>query len=190
MDVPAAGRSPSAGLRGGRSRAALAVLRAAEDAKAGRVDAIVTAPLNKESLHAAGYSWPGHTELLAEAAGTSDVAMMFVGGGLRVALLTIHQALRTVRTRSGEEVARIVRLVDRELPRLGAARRRIAVCGINPHAGEGGLFGARNGTWSPPRSRRCAPRVSTFRPVPADTCSCGRPAGSSPRWWPPTTTRA
>src|SRR6266540_1601295 len=88
----ALGRTSAAGGRA----AALAVLRAADDAKAGRVDAIVTAPLNKESLHAAGYPWPGHTEMLAEAAGTADVAMMFVGGTLRVALLTIHRALRSV----------------------------------------------------------------------------------------------
>jgi len=76
--------------------AAEAALRAARDALDGRIDAVVTAPLNKESLHAAGYSWPGHTEMLAEAAGSTDVAMMFVGGGLRVALLTIHQSLRSV----------------------------------------------------------------------------------------------
>jgi len=126
---------------GGRA-AALAVLRAADDAKAGRVDAIVTAPLNKESLHAAGYPWPGHTEMLAEAAGTADVAMMFVGGTLRVALLTIHRALRSVADAvTPAEVRRVVRLVHRELPRFGSARRRIAVCGLNPHAGEGGLFG-------------------------------------------------
>jgi len=126
---------------GGRA-AALAVLRAVDDVKAGRVDGIVTAPLNKESLHAAGYPWPGHTEMLAEAAGTADVAMMFVGGPLRVALLTIHCALRSVPDAvTPAEVRRVVRLVHRELPRFGTARRRIAVCGLNPHAGEGGLFG-------------------------------------------------
>jgi 4-hydroxythreonine-4-phosphate dehydrogenase len=134
----ALGRTSAAGGRA----AALAVLRAADDAKAGRVDAIVTAPLNKESLHAAGYPWPGHTEMLAEAAGTADVAMMFVGGSLRVALLTIHRALRSVPDAvTPAEVRRVVRLVHRELPRFGTARRRIAVCGLNPHAGEGGLFG-------------------------------------------------
>ena len=127
---------------GGRA-AALAVLRAVDDVKAGRVDGIVTAPLNKESLHAAGYPWPGHTEMLAEAAGTADVAMMFVGGPLRVALLTIHCALRSVPDAvTPAEVRRVVRLVHRELPRFGTARRRIAVCGLNPHAGEGGLFGS------------------------------------------------
>jgi 4-hydroxythreonine-4-phosphate dehydrogenase len=126
---------------GGRA-AARAVLRAAKDARSGRVDALVTAPLNKESLAAAGYAWPGHTEMLAEAAETPDVAMMFVGGGLRVALLTIHRSLRSVADAvTGEEIRRVVRLVHRELPRFGAPRRRIALCGLNPHAGENGLFG-------------------------------------------------
>src|SRR5206468_568807 len=83
--------------------------------------AVVTAPLNKESLQAAGYSWPGHTEMLAQAAGTTDVAMMFVGGGLRVALLTIHRSLRSVPDAiTREEVVRVGRLVHRELPRFGA----------------------------------------------------------------------
>jgi len=143
VDVPAGGPVPLGrpSAAGGRA-AALAVLRAADDARAGRVDAIVTAPLNKEALRAAGFPWPGHTEMLAEAAGTPDVAMMFVGGPLRVALLTIHQALRSVPAAvTGDEVRRVARLVHRELPRFGRVRRRIAVCGLNPHAGEGGLFG-------------------------------------------------
>ncbi|MFI5006705.1 MAG: 4-hydroxythreonine-4-phosphate dehydrogenase PdxA [Solirubrobacterales bacterium] len=143
VDIPLEGPVPlgRTSAAGGRA-AALAVLRAAEDAIAGRVDAIVTAPLNKESLHAAGYPWPGHTEMLAEAAGTPDVAMMFVGGTLRVALLTIHRALRTVPDAlTAGEVRRVIRLVHRELPRFGSTHGRIAVCGLNPHAGEGGLFG-------------------------------------------------
>ena len=135
--VPLGAVSPE----GGRA-AVLAVEAAVADALAGRVLGIVTAPLNKESLRAGGYRWPGHTELLAEAAGVSDVAMLFVGGGLRVALLTIHRSLRSVPDALTQaETERIVRLVDRELPRLGAQARRIAVCGVNPHAGEHGLFG-------------------------------------------------
>jgi len=141
--VAEAGEAPVARVSAAAGHAAAqAVLCAARDAVAGRVDALVTAPLNKESLHAAGYPWPGHTELLAEAAHAPDVAMMFVGGGLRVALLTIHRSLRSVPdavTRG--ELLRVVRLLHRELPRLGAGSRRIALCGLNPHAGEGGLFG-------------------------------------------------
>jgi 4-hydroxythreonine-4-phosphate dehydrogenase len=122
--------------------AAAAVLAAARDALTGRVDGLVTAPLHKESLRAAGHPWPGHTEMLAEVAGVSDVAMVFVGGGLRVALLTVHRSLRSVPDAiTAPEVERVVRLLHRELPSLGAERRRIAVCGVNPHAGEGGFFG-------------------------------------------------
>jgi 4-hydroxythreonine-4-phosphate dehydrogenase len=165
-DVPL-GQSSAAGGHA----AARAVLRAVQDARVGRMDAIVTAPLNKESLHAAGYPWPGHTELLAEASGVKDVAMLFLGGGLRVALLTIHRALRTVPDAvTREEVERVVRLLDRELPGLGATSRRIAVCGLNPHAGEGGLFGDEERTV-------LAPAVAALRqeglqasgPYPADS---------------------
>jgi 4-hydroxythreonine-4-phosphate dehydrogenase len=154
----------------GRS-AADAVVRAAREAIAGRLAGIVTGPLHKESLRAAGHPWPGHTELLADTAGTRDVAMMFVGGGLRVALLTIHRPLRSVPDAiTGELVKRVVRLVDRELPRFGAARRRIAVCGVNPHAGEAGLFGREE-------VEVIAPAVEALRgegidvhgPRPADT---------------------
>jgi 4-hydroxythreonine-4-phosphate dehydrogenase len=122
--------------------AARAVLRAVADARAGRVQALVTAPLNKQSLHAAGHPWPGHTEMLAEAAGTPDVAMMFVGGGLRVALITIHRPLRTVPDAvTPAEVRRVARLVHREMPRFRVTAPRIALCGLNPHAGEHGLLG-------------------------------------------------
>ena len=135
--VPIGVTSPA----GGRA-AAQAVLRAARDAMAGRVDAIVTAPLNKASLAAAGHHWPGHTEMLADVAGVFDVAMLFVGGPLRVALVTIHRSLRSVPDAvTGAEVQRVARLLHRELPRLGAPSRRIAVCALNPHAGEGGMFG-------------------------------------------------
>ena len=155
---------------GGRA-AASAVLAAARDALVGRIDAVVTAPLHKESLRAAGHPWPGHTEMLAEAASVSDVAMMFVGGGLRVALLTIHRSLRSVPDAiTGPEVERVVRLLQRELPRFGAERRRIAVCGVNPHAGEGGLFGHEDQeVVAPAISRLVAEGFDVTGPLPADS---------------------
>ena len=176
---------------GGRA-AAEAVLQAARDALAGRVDGIVTAPLNKESLHVAGYDFPGHTELLAHTAGTPDVAMMFVGGPVRVALLTIHRALRSVPDAvTPGEIRRIVRLVDRELPRFGATRRRIALCGLNPHAGEGGLFGTEERDIIAPTVESLSRRTGStcaapFRRIP---CSCAPSAASSTRSWRSTTTR-
>ena len=171
VDVPGEAVPLGAVSAEGGRQAADAVLAAAADAMAGRVLGMVTAPLHKESLRAAGHPWPGHTELLAEAAAVSDVAMMFVGGGLRVALLTIHRSLRSVPDAvTVEGVRRIVRLVDRELPRLGAERRRIAVCGLNPHAGEHGLFGREE-------EDVLKPALETLRgeglpvsgPLPADT---------------------
>ena len=125
-------------------QAAVAVIRAAEDALAGKVQGIVTAPLNKEAMHLAGFPYPGHTELLAHVARTPNVAMMFVGGRLRVALLTIHAPLRDVPSLvTGDEIVRIATLVHEALPRFGSAGggRRIAIAGLNPHAGENGHIG-------------------------------------------------
>lgn len=172
VDVPteqpiAWGRTSAAAGRA----AAEAVLRATRDAREGRLDALVTAPLNKESLRAAGYAWPGHTELLAEATGTRDVAMMFVGGGLRVALLTIHQPLRRVPDLlSTEGLQRVARLVHRELPRFGATRRRIGLCGLNPHAGEAGLLGSEEGSLLRPAVASLrAEGIDLQGPFPADS---------------------
>jgi 4-hydroxythreonine-4-phosphate dehydrogenase len=155
---------------GGRA-AAEAVLRAAQDALAGRLAGLVTAPINKASLHAAGHGWPGHTELLAEAAGVRDVAMMFVGGGLRVALLTIHRSLRSVpQAITAEEVLRVGRLLHRELPRFGVVAPEIAFCGVNPHAGEGGLFGREEvDVMRPAIEALRAEGVDARGPLPADT---------------------
>jgi len=151
--------------------AARAVLTAAHDALGGRLDGLVTAPLHKESLRAAGHPWPGHTEMLAKVARAADVAMMFVGGGLRVALLTIHRSLRSVPDAvTGAEVERVVRLVHRELPRFGGAGRRIAVCGVNPHAGEGGLFGSEErDVVAPALAALAAEGLDVTGPLPADT---------------------
>jgi 4-hydroxythreonine-4-phosphate dehydrogenase len=172
VDVPAEGEvalgrsSAAAGHAAARS-----VLRAVQDAQAGGVQALVTAPLNKQSLHAAGYPWPGHTELLAAAAGTPDVAMLFVGGGLRVALLTIHRSLRSVPDAiTGELVRRVVRLVHRELRYFGATARRIGLCGLNPHAGEGGLFGREElEVLQPAVVALRAEGIEVSGPHPADT---------------------
>jgi 4-hydroxythreonine-4-phosphate dehydrogenase len=172
VDVPLAGTLSLGRISATAGRAAAeAVLASARDALAGRIDALVTAPLNKESLHAAGYTWPGHTEMLAEAAGTPDVAMMFVGGSLRVALVTIHRSLRSVPDAvTREELSRVVRLLHRELPRFGARRRRIGVCGLNPHAGEGGLFGREElDVIGPAIAALAAEGIEAMGPFPADS---------------------
>jgi len=172
VDVPLAGVVALGRTSAVAGRAAAeTVLRAAADARDGKVDALVTAPLNKESLHAAGYPWPGHTEMLAEAAGVTDVAMMFVGGDLRVALLTIHEPLRAVADAvTAAEVARVARLVHRELKRFRVTRRRIALCGLNPHAGEHGLIGHEEETVLVPAVERLREEgLDVEGPFPADS---------------------
>jgi 4-hydroxythreonine-4-phosphate dehydrogenase len=119
-----------------------AVIRAIDLALAGEIAAIVTAPLHKEALRAAGVPFPGHTEILAERTGTRDFGMMLVEGGLRVILVSIHLSLRAALDRvTPQAQARTIRLADQGCRALGIARPRIAVAGLNPHAGEGGLFG-------------------------------------------------
>jgi 4-hydroxythreonine-4-phosphate dehydrogenase len=109
--------------------------------------------------------------MLAQAAGTQDVAMMFVGGPLRVALLTIHQPLGSVPAAlSPAEVQRVARLVHRELPRFGVARRRIGLCGLNPHAGEGGLLGSEEqDVLAPAVAGLRAEGLDVAGPFPADS---------------------
>lgn len=108
----------------------------------GALDGIVTAPINKQALAAAGLDYEGHTEILGEVAGTEPV-MMLVGGGLRVALVTRHAALGEVPgLLSSEEIVRTSRVVDEALKvHFGIARPRIAVLALNPHASDGGRFG-------------------------------------------------
>jgi len=106
------------------------------------VDAIVTAPITKEALKIAGYPWPGHTELLAELTGADRYAMMLCGGPLRVILVTIHTALKNVPTLiTKARVLETIQLAQTACTMLGIAEPRIAVAGLNPHAGEAGLFG-------------------------------------------------
>lgn len=120
-----------------------AIRAAARDCLSGELDAIVTAPIAKELLWRAGYAYPGHTELLEEIAGEGKAVMLLAGGQLRVGLATIHCPLREVPGRlSRVGIARILAVMDRDLrTRFGIREPRIAVCGLNPHAGEGGRFG-------------------------------------------------
>ena len=106
------------------------------------VDAIVTAPVSKEALKMAGVRWPGHTEMLAELTGTEDYAMMLTGGTLRVILVTIHTPLRSVPDMiKKERVLKTIRLAKKACEMLRIKNPRIAVAGLNPHAGESGIFG-------------------------------------------------
>jgi 4-hydroxythreonine-4-phosphate dehydrogenase len=121
------------------------VERATELAGAGRVAAIATAPLNKEAMHLAGHKYPGHTEILADLTGTKDYAMMLVTDELKVIHVSTHVSLREAieRARPERELA-VIRLAEESLRKLGYERPRIAVAGLNPHAGENGLFGTED----------------------------------------------
>jgi 4-hydroxythreonine-4-phosphate dehydrogenase len=125
----------------GRASAAY-IRKAVELAVSKQVDAMVTAPISKEALKMAGMPWPGHTEMIAELTGTQDYAMMLVGGPLRVILVTIHTAIRHVPDMiTRDAILKTLRLAKRACGMLGISEPRVAVAGLNPHAGEAGIFG-------------------------------------------------
>ena len=141
-------------------------------AQSGFADTICTAPLNKEALHAAGHRFPGHTEMLAQLSGTPEVSMLLVAPGLRVIHVTTHIGLvDAVAKIEPGLVERTIRRGHELLVRAGLAQPRIAVCGINPHAGENGLFGHGE------EESKIAPAIAACRrdgidaqgPLPADT---------------------
>lgn len=146
--------------------------RAVELAVSGRVGAICTAPLNKEALHEGGHRYPGHTELLAHLTGAEEVSMLLNAPGLRVIHVTTHIGLiDMVRKIDAGLVKRTIDRGNGVLLNAGVARPRIAVCGINPHAGENGLFGYGE------EEEKIVPAVKAARadgidahgPLPADT---------------------
>jgi 4-hydroxythreonine-4-phosphate dehydrogenase len=149
----------------------LAIKRAVALALAGKVDAIVTAPLNKEALNRAGYHYAGHTELLAELTGVRGSVMMLAHGPMRVSHVSTHVALEDVPKRlTPERLRHVVTLTRSALRDLGIPAPRIAIAALNPHAGEGGLFGRQDIDIT-------MPAVAAFRregmdvtgPVPGDT---------------------
>ena len=188
LDVPAGqidARAGEAAYQAVRCAAALAL--------DGAVDGVVTAPLSKTALHAAGRHYPGHTELLAEICGVNEFAMMLYLSrehearsqhsysplpaprsplpGLGVVHVTLHQALRSVfADLTSEAIVAKCRLADQVMRRLGLERPRLAVCALNPHAGEDGLFGDEERTLIAPavQSSRAA-GLDVSGPYPADT---------------------
>jgi 4-hydroxythreonine-4-phosphate dehydrogenase len=118
------------------------ILRAVRDAEGGGVQAIATAPINKEALALAGLPWRGHTDMLAALTNTRDVAMMFHSARLLVVLATIHIPLAEVPAAlTSEALGTIIRLTAEAMPKFGIAAPRIALAGLNPHAGEHGVIG-------------------------------------------------
>jgi len=141
------------------------------DAIRGDVAAMATAPINKEALRLAGLPWRGHTDLLAHLTGASRVAMMFFSDELRVVLATIHVPLADVpRLLTQSLMEQTIALTAVELPRFDKMPPRIAVAGLNPHAGEHGLFGREEETVIAPAIACCrAKGIDVSGPFPADT---------------------
>lgn len=147
------------------------VKRATELAMNGEVHAIATAPLNKEALHSAGHIYPGHTELLAQLTHTKDYAMVLYTDHLKVIHVTTHIALRKfLDTLNGERIQTVIGMADTFLRRVGFDKPRIAVAGVNPHAGENGLFGDEEITTVAPAIQAMkAQGIEVYGPCPPDT---------------------
>ncbi|MGI5170672.1 4-hydroxythreonine-4-phosphate dehydrogenase PdxA [Spirillospora sp. CA-253888] len=147
------------------------VAKGVELACADQIAALVTAPIHKEALRLGGHPYPGHTEILAELSGTGEFAMMMANDELRVVLVTIHQALRdAIDAITPEAVRRTIRLTHDALRRAGIAAPRIAVAGLNPHAGENGLMGREDLDVIAPAVRNAREAgIDASGPWPADT---------------------
>lgn len=137
----------------------------------GELDGLVTSPICKEAWHRAGIDFPGHTELLADRCGTERFGMLLAGKGLRVMLATRHVPLsRVTEVLDAREIRLAVELLREGLPALGVEEPRIAVCGLNPHAGDGGTLGTEEVDWIGPLLEDLrAEGVPVTGPHPADT---------------------
>lgn len=147
------------------------IKKAVELALNKKVDAIVTAPISKESLKMAGFKWPGHTEMLAGMTNTKDYAMMFYSEKLKIILVTIHTALRNVPDLiKKERVLQTIMLAKRACDMMGINNPRIAVAGLNPHAGEAGIFGDEEIKEIVPAIKEAQTLgINASGPYPADT---------------------
>jgi 4-hydroxythreonine-4-phosphate dehydrogenase len=148
-----------------------AICAAVRDARAGVVSAIATAPVNKLAFARAGLPWKGHTDLLAHLTGSGQVAMMFWSPALRVVLATVHVALAEVpRLLTRDLLDGIIDLTARELPRFGLPKARLALAGLNPHAGEDGVIGEDEQRVLRPAVEAAAARgIDIAGPFPGDT---------------------
>jgi 4-phospho-D-threonate 3-dehydrogenase / 4-phospho-D-erythronate 3-dehydrogenase len=148
-----------------------AIRRAVELTRTGRVAGLVTAPLNKEAMNLAGHHYAGHTELLAELTGVKGSVMLLAHGNMRVSHVTTHVALKNVSDRvTPERVRRVIELTHEAVRHLGVASPRIAVAAMNPHAGEGGLFGREDIDVVAPTIAACVKAGLDIRgPIPGDT---------------------
>jgi 4-hydroxythreonine-4-phosphate dehydrogenase len=173
VDIPAEDIRAGVGSKATGAAAAKNILECAAACSRGCLDAMVTAPLNKKHLQEAGYAYPGHTEFLAHLSGASEIAMAFLTDRLKVVLATIHISLKSVIESLTEDlIYRKLRIILTEFPRLGLPCSRVAVAGLNPHAGEEGIMGTEETEMMEPaiaRARSDFPESSIDGPLPADT---------------------
>ena len=173
LHLPLAAPSVPGRLDPANARYVLALLdRAIDGALGGEFDAIVTAPVHKGVINDAGVEFTGHTEYLAQRTGGSRPVMMLTSGELRVALATTHLPLRAVSAAlTIDSLCEVITILARELTRrFGISAPRIAVCGLNPHAGEGGRLGEEELTVITPALERVrASGIRASGPLPADT---------------------
>lgn len=142
-----------------------------EMALAGEIGGLATAPLNKEALHLAGHLYPGHTEILAHYTGTKDYAMLLYDEQLKVIHVTTHISLKeVVETLNKDRIYTVIKIAHNTLRELGFPKPKIAVAGLNPHAGEGGLFGnEEEREIAPAIGRAKAAGIHVVGPLPPDT---------------------
>jgi 4-phospho-D-threonate 3-dehydrogenase / 4-phospho-D-erythronate 3-dehydrogenase len=147
------------------------IFEAVDLAKARRIDALATGPINKDAINQAGYHYPGHTEMLAELTGTTDYSLMLVAGSLRVVHVTTHCSMKeAMALLSKDRCLRLIRLADRTAKELGVAKPRVGVCGFNCHAGENGLFGTEEIEHITPAVEQAkAEGIDATGPWPPDT---------------------
>ncbi len=144
---------------------------ATEIVLAGQCDAIVTSAINKQALNEAGYHYDGHTQLLTELCGASEVAMMLVSGKLRVSHVSTHVSLfRAIELVRPERILTVLRLTDEAVRKMGVDKPRIAVAGLNPHSGDGGLFGDEEIKYiTPAIEDACRQGMDVMGPFPPDS---------------------
>jgi 4-phospho-D-threonate 3-dehydrogenase / 4-phospho-D-erythronate 3-dehydrogenase len=173
VDIPAGEIVAGMGSKASGDAAARNIIECAFACSKGRLDAMVTAPLSKKYFQEAGYSFPGHTEFLAHLSGVSEFAMAFLTDRLKVVLATIHISLRdVVRTLTTAMVYKKLCIILTEFPRLGLPCNRVAVAGLNPHAGESGIMGVEEEEIIAPairQARSVFPNSAIDGPLPADT---------------------
>ncbi len=183
-------RDGQVGAAGGEAayRYVEAAVRLALD---GKITVIVTAPLNKAAMHAAGHHFDGHTELLAQLTGAKSSFMLLAGDKLNAVHVTTHTSLKNAAEKPTiERVVATIRAGHQHFRELGIANPRIAVAGLNPHCGEGGIFGREEIDRIQPAVEAARRKASTSRdPSPGTPCSIARSRASSTWSWRSTTTR-